>query len=32
MAKKGKDIIQAKGFTIEVITNDFVNDFRLYVK
>ena len=27
MAKKGKDIIQAKGFTIEVITNDFVNDF-----
>ena len=27
MGKKGKDIIQAKGFTIEVITNDFVNDF-----
>ena len=27
MEKKGKDIIQAKGFTIEVITNDFVNDF-----
>jgi len=27
MGKNGKDIIQAKGFTIEVITNDFVNDF-----
>jgi len=27
MGRKGKDIIQAKGFTFEVITNDFVNDF-----
>jgi hypothetical protein len=27
LGKKGKDIIQGKEFSIEVITNDFVNDF-----
>ncbi|HBK30230.1 MAG TPA: DNA-binding protein, partial [Porphyromonadaceae bacterium] len=27
MSQKGKELIKAKGFNIEVITNDFVNDY-----
>ncbi len=27
MPKERKDLIKAKGFSIEIITNDFVNDF-----
>ena len=27
MSQKGKELIKAKGFDIEVITNDFVNDY-----